>query len=358
MAASKRKASKKKATKRKVAKKKTAKKVAKKKVAKKASKKKTTRRKTAKKKTTKRKIAKKSTVKRMTKKKTAKKKTAKKKVAKRKTTRRKKRKNYASQIKKAIGAGYDSAARRKKRKKKVSSKRKSMTRSVSLSKASPKKRTNRKGRRKEVAKLRKGQAIIQGFTATGGKGRTGKKGARYKKAIITKRTNPMGGTMLNKISKFTKAQLNHDISEIGGLYAGGMLHSVSNDLVTRFVPQNILNMFEGALGPFAGSVAPILVGVLGSKFGGKNDMIQSVSKGLIGAGIVGLGATTYEMVKPAQTMSGYPMMSSEVDSEIGAIETDDFGSMDEDYGAVETDDFGAIETDDFGYMEDYAEDYI
>lgn len=283
--------------------------------------------------------------KKVAKKTVSKKKVAKKKVAKKKTGKKVAKKKVAKKVgKKKTG---------KKVAKKKTGKKKAVKRIIKAPKA------NRKKRKSITNKLKKNQVLMTGWKASGRK-KSKTKGRKFEKILMTKRTNPIGGTMLNKVNKMTKDYINHEVSEIGGLFSGGVLHGAANDLITRYVPANILAKFEGALGPFAGSAAPILVGALLSKFGGKNNVVKSVSKGMIGAGIVGLGASAYQIVKPAEsTMSGYPLLSDEVDSEIGNIETSDFGTMDEDYGEVETSDFGEYvnETDDFGYMDEYYEEY-
>lgn len=340
------------------------KKMAKKKARKKVAKKTATRRKVTKKKVTKKKVAKKKVAKR----KVAKKK-AKKKTSKRSTSRSNVNKIYAQlkaeAAKKSRKKAKKKPAKKKVAKKKVAKKKKKAAKrktglSSVMSKLSKKsKGSARKKRVNQRNKMKKGSAIVQTWK---GKGRRkGKKGVRWSKMLVTKRTNPskrkykkrknpIGGKM-GKVAKRINEYTGHNVSELGGLFAGGVVHQLSNDLVSKYFPTAVGKM-QGKLGKFAGSVAPILLGAIITKWGGKNKNVKSLAKGLVGSGIVGLGLATYATVNPMGTtaqLSGadYDAMDMEYGEDMGALETEQFG-------ALETEQFGGLETSDFG-EEDYYE---
>jgi hypothetical protein len=336
---------------------------------KKASKKKVVR----KKKATKKKVAKKATrrkaSKKVTKKKATKKKVAKKKVAKKKATKKKASKRRTPAQKRAtarlVKANKARAKARKSPAKKKATKKKAKRKSSSSSTKTVMKKLSKRSkglaRKKRVNarnKMKKGTAIVQTWKGAGR--RKGKKHVKWEKMLVTKRTNPrkrkykkrknpIGGTM-GKITKKINEYTQHNVSEISGLFAGGVVHQLSNDLVTKYFP-NATAKLEGKLGAFAGSVTPILIGALLTKFGGKNKQVKSLAKGLVGSGVVGLGLATYEVVSPINTeMAGISYADAQIiDDEMNGLETDDFG-------ALETDDFGALEFDEFSGTEQ-DEDY-
>lgn len=237
---------------------------------KKLASKKKTKKKVAKKKATKKKVAKKKkATKRKTSKKKTKKKTAKKKATKKRVVRKK--------------------VTRKKATKKKASKRKASKRKTSKKKTSKKKTSKRKPAKKKMGKKKTRK-------------KTKKKTFSFSGKLVS---NPFGGKM-GKVKQYLK----HDSMEATGLVLGGMAHTGVNDLVGKLAP-NLALKLDQYLGPFAGSSVALLAGVgLGmanKKL--KNGKLEGLVKGLIGAGLVGYGATAYEKViskaMPASTVAGY-----------------------------------------------------
>lgn len=254
--------------------------------------------------------------------------------------------------------------KKKAKKKVVKRKSTSLGSTASVAKKLKKRDTKKETRKKRVKtrnNMKRGSMSVQTWKGQGRK--KGKKHVKWDKMLVTKRTNPMkktkykkrknpmGGKM-GKLGTTVQKLTQHNVSEMGGLFAGGVVHQFSNDMVTKFAPKLSAQM-EGKLGAFAGSVTPIILGALLSKFGGKNNAVKSVAKGLVGSGIVGLGLATYETVAPAPMvdMSGY-----EADLQVQGYDEESMGALEtEDFGALETEDFGALETDDFGG--EYSDDY-
>jgi len=311
------------------------KKVARKKVAKKATtRKKATKKKVAKKKTTKRKVAKKATKRKVAKKAT------KKKVVRRKATKKK------------------ATTRKKVARKKVARKASKKTTSVKTRKAYNKKKKT----------MPKGSSLVHKFKSAGrGKGQKGK---RYSTVKRTKRTNPIGGMMKKiKPNELAKKHLKHDLSEAGGLLAGGFTYQLANKYarmgLEKVAPNALSKLESGVIGNYIGSLMPILIAVAVDKVNqksAKNKQVDALAKGLIGAGVVGLGVALHEQVlgaDEAPAVAGYSdadLLSHDhsmtYDADMGAMQTEDFGNLQyENFGAIETSDFGSIQTDDFGHAD-------
>lgn len=295
------------------------------KVAKKKTKKKVTKRKVTKKKVTRRKVAKKKvTKKKVTRRKVAKKKVTKRKVAKKVTRRKVAKKKTTKKVTRR------KATKRKSAKKKV---RKSKPIGVTKFKKKVSKATKKKGG------LGKGKS--RKFSVKRGK-------RKYSASIKRYKRNPMGGLNM-KLNKILK----HNIAEATGLFLGGATHGGVNDLFARFMP-NVADRIQRVLGNFSGAFFPIVAGVgLGiasDKLKGKGkEYASSLAKGLIGAGVVGLGATAYETVRPSVPMAGM------VQDDLGFDGESDYeiGGYDNQMGVIANSDFDETtshqeDADDFG----------
>jgi hypothetical protein len=324
--------------------------MAKKKAKKKATKKKASsrgRKKVAKKKVTKKKATKKkATKKKATKKKATKKKATKKKVAKKASKKKVTRRKVAKK------------STRRKASKKKATKRKPKT-------------INVKTRKKYNAKkktMAKGSTLVHKFKSAG---RGKQKGRKYSTVKRTKRTNPIFGGKMKKLEAGFKKYLKHDISEAGGLLAGGFTYQVANSYARKGLEKiapNVLSKLEsGVLGNYIGSLMPILIAVgvdqINKKALKKNAQLDALSKGLIGAGVVGLGVSLHEQILGGADVpagvEGYSDAdllshdhSMKYDMDMGSIQTEDFGMIQtEDFGNLQYENFGAIETEDFGHAD-------
>lgn len=202
------------------------------------------------------------------------KKKASKKVSKKKSKKRKSRKTKKSSMKKSAMAAVEAQVKPKKRKAK---KRKSFKKAKALS--APK------------------------------AGKKKKKNPSYKKSGYKLQKNPFGGAM-DKVEKFTKNVLAHDLAEAGGLLVGGASIKAVEHLRKKFAPQ-ISSMVAQV--PFIGAfleknidtILPLTVGIVVNKYV-QNDKAQAVAKGMIGASVVNIGTSLYiaaaKMVDP--TMAG------------------------------------------------------
>ncbi len=317
------------------------KKAVKKKVAKKATKKKVTRR------TTKKKVAKKATKKvarKATKKKVAKKVTRKKvakKVTRKKAATKKKVTKKKATLKKAA-------------KKTISRKPKTITVS------------SRKAYNEAKRNANKGDIVIHKYKSVNRKKAKRKTGTTIKKY----KANPIGGKM-KKANDAFKKHLKHDLSEAGGLFVGGFTYQITNKLVAKglgkVAPELLNKLEQGIIGNYIGSIMPIAMAVVIDKVNQKvlkeNPQINALAKGLIGAGVVGLGVALHEQVLNEDEMPASVEGYSDADllshdhsmnysGDMGMIQTQDFGSIQyENFGSIQTQDFGSIETQDFGHAD-------
>jgi hypothetical protein len=313
------------------------------------------------KKVTKRKVAKKATKKKVTKKKVAKKKVAKKKVAKKKVTKRKVAKKPTRR----------KVAKKKVTKRKVAKKprRKVAKKKTTKRKVAKETSNNRKTFAKKVKKLAKNKSVSRSYKSYGKKANKGKK---YKTKVTTKRTNPIGGKMKN-LSKKAQVLLKHDVGEMGGLVAGGFTYQMASTIARKGLAKIAPNMLDkvesSVVGSYLGSILPIALavgaGAANKKFLKNNKTVDALVKGLVGAGLVGIGVSLHETVMPstgvATPVAGYNDadllnhdFSSNYEEDLGTLETQNFGNLElENFGALETSDFGALETSDFGAYDEF-----
>lgn len=212
-------------------------------------------------------------------------------AAEKKKIARKLRKHKAKEAKKAKFAVASNPKKKKKKahKKKGHKKAHKKAKKMTTSHAAPKKS------HKKVAKKAHKKAHKK-VTFKGRKGARKVKKNPFKKHKYFLKSNPFGGAM-NKVEKFSKNVLAHDLGEAGGLLAGGAAIQGIKHLQAKFAP-NLPSMLAKVpfVGNFLGSnldtIIPLLVGAGIHKFA-KNSKAQSVAKGIIGASVVGIGAKVY-----------------------------------------------------------------
>lgn len=254
--------------------------------------------------------------------------------------------------------------------KKSKMKSKTKTKKSQGVKVMAKKRKSKKAHKKSVVKSYKKKASKR----KGKKKYSKKKGSKVsvkvkraknkKSAVIRVRSNPMiGGAALN--SKL-KSHIAHDVAEVSGLLVGGAMYSAVNDLAAKYLPANVTAILAKA-GPVSGAVLPLALGVLGHKFV-KNDIVKSISKGLIGSAVVSIGVSLYNLtlkgMVTGESMSGVnytPMGSSEYSkADFGRVEYTPMSGSEyshADFGAVKYTPMGASEYSnaDFGGDDDWSE---
>jgi hypothetical protein len=130
--------------------------------------------------------------------------------------------------------------------------------------------------------------------------------------------------------------INHNALEIGGLAVGGIATTFINNFINNKFP-SFAGKMSGVFKNFSGSVTPlatgILLGLLNEKFMKKNEYVEAFAKGLIGAGIVGVGVTAGNMFYPA--VSSTTTVKGLEDRGFGALKDRGFGSESQQMGETE-----------------------
>ena len=210
-------------------------------------------------------------------------------AAEKKKIARKLKKHKAKEAKKAKFAVASNPKKKKKKKKAHKKKAHKKAKKMTTSHAAPKKS------HKKVAKKARKKAHKK-VTFKGRKGARKVKKNPFKKHKYFLKSNPFGGAM-NKVEKFTKNVLAHDLGEAGGLLAGGAAIQGIKHLQAKFAPNLSSTLAKiPFVGNFLGSnldtIIPLLVGAGIHKMA-KNSKAQAVAKGIIGASVVGIGAKVY-----------------------------------------------------------------
>ena len=153
-------------------------------------------------------------------------------------------------------------------------------------------KASRKAKRKYAKRYshshsRRVRHVPKGTVFTG-RGRA-KIGKRKLTGIFRFKTNPFGGKMTAKVKEFT----GHELEELGSLAVGGALFGALNNAWYKYVPANIVSMMAALPGNsvWGPAFAPILVGSLLHKYGGKVPYAQLVGEGLVAAAVVGMGVS-------------------------------------------------------------------
>lgn len=214
--------------------------------------------------------------------------------------------------------------------------RKKARKVVSHVSAKPVKRAKRKASKKQAQHLagftaqkkNMGMALRHGFKV----GQSAKKLHSYKKKgkyemSIRKISNPKG---VMRLMKNPIPYLNHNALELGGLVVGGFATGAINAFIDKKFP-TIAAKLDGVFKNFSGSVVPLatgmIIGLLNEKFMKKNQYADAFAKGLIGAGVVGIGVTAANYVFPVTTT-----MKGLEDRGFGALKDQGFGSESQQMG--------------------------
>ena len=241
----------------------------------------------------------------------------KKKVAKKKASKKVSKKKSSKKVSKKKSSKKMTKAQRR-----ALAKARKAQASPSMEAAVSKPKKKRKGSKKAKRKsYKKAKAI------TAAPKKKGKKG-KYKKNPYSLKSNPFGGAM-SKVGKFTQEHLAHDLAEAGGLIAGGAAIKGLQHLRLKFLPQ--LSSTVASI-PFAGAfleknldtIIPLIVGVAANKFV-KEEKVQALAKGIIGASVVNIGASLYVQ---AARMAGSEMAGIIAVPEMnGIIAVPEMGAM-------------------------------
>lgn len=210
--------------------------------------------------------------------------------------------------------------------------------------ATPKKRVVKKAAKvaskpRKVKKNKAKKARLVGFTQTKSNmghalkhgmkvGQTAKKIHSYKKRgkyemAIRKISNPRG---VMRVMKNPIPYVKHNALELSGLAVGGFATGALNAMIDKHLPSVSAKM-NGIFKGFAGSVSPLLagivIGLLNDKFMKRNEYADAFAKGLIGAGVVGIGVTAANYVFPVKSTTTKGL----VDNGFGSLVDNGFGSL-------------------------------
>jgi len=148
-----------------------------------------------------------------------------------------------------------------------------------------------------------------------------KKKGKYEMSV-RKISNPRG---VMRVMKNPIPYVKHNALELSGLAVGGFATGALNAMIDKHLPKVSAKM-NGIFKGFAGSVTPLLAGVviglLNDKFMKKNEYADAFAKGLIGAGVVGIGVTAANYVFPVATTTTKGL----VDNGFGGLVDSGFGA--------------------------------
>jgi len=147
-----------------------------------------------------------------------------------------------------------------------------------------------------------------------------KKKGKYEMSV-RKISNPRG---VMRVMKNPIPYVKHNALELSGLAVGGFATGTLNAMIDKHLPK-VSSKMNGIFKGFAGSVTPLLAGVviglLNDKFM-KNGYADAFAKGLIGAGVVGIGVTAANYVFPVASTTTKGL----VDDGFGRLVDSGFGA--------------------------------